>query len=77
MEQTILFTKSIAVLDQSSKGDYESMKITWNPGKSGMTMITLKHVPSLCARRIRLYKASDTRFCMISSPERPDMKNWF
>lgn len=42
-----------------------------------MTTITLKHFCSLWARRIRLYKASRTRFCMISSPESPEMKNWF
>lgn len=50
---------------------------TWNPGKSGITTITLKHFFSLSASIIRLYNASKTRFRITSSPERPDIKNWF
>lgn len=48
---------------------------TWKPGRSGMTIITLKHFLSLYARMIRRNNASKTRFRIISSPERPDMKN--
>lgn len=52
-------------------------ELTWNPGKSGMTIITLKHFLSLYALIIRRNNASNTRFRIISSPERPEMKNWF
>lgn len=38
-------------------------------------MMALKRFFSLSARSMRLYNASNTRFFIVSSPERPDMKN--
>lgn len=64
--------------DRKSKNDILLVKNylrTWKPGKSGITTITLKHFCSLCACKIRLYKASNIRFCIVSSPESPDIKN--
>jgi hypothetical protein len=42
-----------------------------------MTMMALKRFFSLSARSMRRYNASSTRFLIVSSPDRPDMKNWF